>query len=293
MPQTYAIDLHPGQLADVTVNERPGRTFVGKVARTADALDQFRTLLSEVQVDNSGELVARHVFPGEVCVDAGSPDHPHSRKHIAGQFPRHSSRCCLRRGPRSLCTGSGWARLRHGSRNYDWSEGIRELNYKSGRYPHRRQALRVQSQSPRRRRVEDCYINLDGLVPDCKTPETQSVSGGTTRVDYADRRRVAQRYRTSAPCGSKARRTQADHTALFREGTFTSHWRTPWPSLSRITLILNSSATALRLADSDVLRTKSGSAASRRSAFRTGSAAWAWNSQTAPNGTLGGGDGPR
>jgi RND family efflux transporter MFP subunit len=59
VPQTYAIDLHAGQPAEVTVNERPGRTFAGKVARTAEALDaSSRTLLSEVQVDNSsGDLL--------------------------------------------------------------------------------------------------------------------------------------------------------------------------------------------------------------------------------------------
>jgi RND family efflux transporter MFP subunit len=59
VPQTYAIDLHPGQLASVTVKERPGRIFQGTVARTAEALDSSsRTLLSEVQVDNrSGELL--------------------------------------------------------------------------------------------------------------------------------------------------------------------------------------------------------------------------------------------
>ncbi len=59
VPQTYAIDLHPGQPAEVTVNERPGRTFPGKVARTAEALDATsRTLRTEVQVDNSsGDLL--------------------------------------------------------------------------------------------------------------------------------------------------------------------------------------------------------------------------------------------
>ena len=59
VPQTYAVDLHPGQPAEVTVAERPGRTFPGKVARTAEALDaSSRTLLSEVQVDNaSGDLL--------------------------------------------------------------------------------------------------------------------------------------------------------------------------------------------------------------------------------------------
>ncbi len=30
VPQTYAIDLHPGQPAEVTVTERPGRTFAGQ-----------------------------------------------------------------------------------------------------------------------------------------------------------------------------------------------------------------------------------------------------------------------
>src|SRR5436305_9013112 len=54
VPQTYAVDLHPGQLAEVKVNERPGRIFTGKVARTAQALDATsRTLLTEVHVDNS------------------------------------------------------------------------------------------------------------------------------------------------------------------------------------------------------------------------------------------------
>jgi RND family efflux transporter MFP subunit len=59
VPQTYAIDLHPGQLAEVTVTERPGRRFEGKVARTAEALDaSSRTLLTEVQVNNSsGDLL--------------------------------------------------------------------------------------------------------------------------------------------------------------------------------------------------------------------------------------------
>jgi RND family efflux transporter MFP subunit len=59
VPQTYAVDLAPGQQAEVIVRERPGRTYTGKVARTAQALDaSSRTLLSEVQVNNSsGELL--------------------------------------------------------------------------------------------------------------------------------------------------------------------------------------------------------------------------------------------
>ncbi len=53
VPQTFAPDVKNGQEAELTVRERPGRTFVGKVARTANALNaSSRTLLVEVQVDN-------------------------------------------------------------------------------------------------------------------------------------------------------------------------------------------------------------------------------------------------
>jgi len=59
VPQSYAVDLHPGQTAEVLVRERPGKNFHGTVARTAQALDPgSRTLLTEVQVDNtSGQLL--------------------------------------------------------------------------------------------------------------------------------------------------------------------------------------------------------------------------------------------
>ena len=61
VPQTYAMDLKPGQTAQVSLRERPGQQYEGKVARTAEALDPAsRTLLAEIQLDNSkGEL-----FPG-------------------------------------------------------------------------------------------------------------------------------------------------------------------------------------------------------------------------------------
>lgn len=59
VPQTYSVDLKAGQTADITLRERPGRVYQGKVARTAEALDpSSRTLLSEVQLDNrDGELL--------------------------------------------------------------------------------------------------------------------------------------------------------------------------------------------------------------------------------------------
>jgi RND family efflux transporter MFP subunit len=61
VPQNYAVDLHLGQDAEVTLRERPGETFHGKIARTAEAITTAtRTLLTEVQVDNS----AGRLLPG-------------------------------------------------------------------------------------------------------------------------------------------------------------------------------------------------------------------------------------
>ena len=54
VPQNYAVDLQPGQDAEVTLRERPGEIFRGKIARTAESIAAAtRTLLAEVQVDNS------------------------------------------------------------------------------------------------------------------------------------------------------------------------------------------------------------------------------------------------
>jgi RND family efflux transporter MFP subunit len=54
VPQSYAVDLHTGQDAEVTLRERTGETFHGKIARTAESITAAtRTLLTEVQVDNS------------------------------------------------------------------------------------------------------------------------------------------------------------------------------------------------------------------------------------------------
>lgn len=53
-PQSYAVDLQPGQDAEVTLRERNGEIFHGKIARTAESITAAtRTLLTEVQVDNS------------------------------------------------------------------------------------------------------------------------------------------------------------------------------------------------------------------------------------------------
>lgn len=59
VPQTYSVDIKPGDITDVTVQERPGEIFSGRIIRTANALDPMaRTLLTEVYVDNkSGRLL--------------------------------------------------------------------------------------------------------------------------------------------------------------------------------------------------------------------------------------------
>jgi RND family efflux transporter MFP subunit len=59
VPQSYSRSMVAGLEADLKIPEFPGRTFAGKVARTAGAIDPAsRTLLTEVQVPNpTGELL--------------------------------------------------------------------------------------------------------------------------------------------------------------------------------------------------------------------------------------------
>jgi RND family efflux transporter MFP subunit len=59
VPQTYSRAAAPGSMADLTLDELPGRHFFGKIARTADSIDPAsRTLLTEVDVANTtGELL--------------------------------------------------------------------------------------------------------------------------------------------------------------------------------------------------------------------------------------------
>lgn len=53
VPQTYAGNIKPGQVARVSVRELPDKTFQGKVVRTTSALDPgSRTLLTEVHIPN-------------------------------------------------------------------------------------------------------------------------------------------------------------------------------------------------------------------------------------------------
>ena len=60
VPQNYARTVAVGQTAEVAFTELAGRTFEGKIVRTAGSLDAAsRTLLIELEVDNAkGELLA-------------------------------------------------------------------------------------------------------------------------------------------------------------------------------------------------------------------------------------------
>ena len=54
VPQVYSRAAVPGVSAELSLTEFPGRHFVGKLVRTAEAIDSAtRTLLAEVDVDNS------------------------------------------------------------------------------------------------------------------------------------------------------------------------------------------------------------------------------------------------
>jgi RND family efflux transporter MFP subunit len=59
VPQVYAPDAKAGAVANLTLPQFPGKSFKGKLVRTADAVDPAtRTLLAEIEVDNpSGELL--------------------------------------------------------------------------------------------------------------------------------------------------------------------------------------------------------------------------------------------
>ena len=60
VPQAAAQGVAPGQMAELTIPELPGRVFPAKVVRTSGAISaDSRTLLTELEVDNSrGEILA-------------------------------------------------------------------------------------------------------------------------------------------------------------------------------------------------------------------------------------------
>jgi RND family efflux transporter MFP subunit len=63
VPQSLAIAMREGLDAKVQVAELPGRTFAGKVARSAGALlSSSRTLTVEVDVDNAAHILRAGLF---------------------------------------------------------------------------------------------------------------------------------------------------------------------------------------------------------------------------------------
>jgi RND family efflux transporter MFP subunit len=75
VPQQYSQAAKPGILANLTLQEFPGRRFPGKLVRTADAIDlASRTLLVEVDVDNTnGELLPGAYAEVHLSVPSGVP----------------------------------------------------------------------------------------------------------------------------------------------------------------------------------------------------------------------------
>jgi membrane fusion protein, multidrug efflux system len=60
VPQSLTPGIAPGQTADLLMPESPGRVYIARVVRSSGAIDaQSRTLLTELQVDNSkGEILS-------------------------------------------------------------------------------------------------------------------------------------------------------------------------------------------------------------------------------------------
>jgi RND family efflux transporter MFP subunit len=75
VPQQYSQAAKPGILANLTLQEFPGRRFPGKLVRTAQAIDlASRTLLVEVDVDNAnGELLPGAYAEVHLSVPSGVP----------------------------------------------------------------------------------------------------------------------------------------------------------------------------------------------------------------------------
>jgi len=75
VPQADSQAAKPGLVADLTLPEFPGKTFKGKLVRTADSIDPAtRTLLVEVDVDNAtGELLPGAYTEVHLKVPTGVP----------------------------------------------------------------------------------------------------------------------------------------------------------------------------------------------------------------------------
>jgi RND family efflux transporter MFP subunit len=75
VPQLYAGALKRGMKIDLTFPEHPGKTYVGTLERTAEAIDPAsRTLLAEIDVDNrAGELLPGALAQVHFKTPSGTP----------------------------------------------------------------------------------------------------------------------------------------------------------------------------------------------------------------------------
>jgi RND family efflux transporter MFP subunit len=75
VPQQFSPAAKPGLIANLTLEEFPGRRFKGTLVRTANAIDlATRTLLVEVDVDNpTGELLPGAYAQVHLSVPSGAP----------------------------------------------------------------------------------------------------------------------------------------------------------------------------------------------------------------------------
>jgi RND family efflux transporter MFP subunit len=63
VPQSAAADMQPGVEAKITASNIPDRAFVGKITRTADAIDQrARTLRVEVDIPNGKQILVPGMY---------------------------------------------------------------------------------------------------------------------------------------------------------------------------------------------------------------------------------------
>jgi multidrug efflux pump subunit AcrA (membrane-fusion protein) len=75
VPQIYSIDAKPSTVADLTLDQFPGRKFSGKLVRNANSIDlATRTLLVEVDVkNNTGELLPGSYAEVHLKLDSSRP----------------------------------------------------------------------------------------------------------------------------------------------------------------------------------------------------------------------------
>lgn len=74
VPENIARNVEPGQMAELTVPQAPGRVFPAKVVRTSGAMSaESRTLLTELEVDNSHNEILSGTF-AQVRLTEARPD---------------------------------------------------------------------------------------------------------------------------------------------------------------------------------------------------------------------------